>query len=82
MSFNTRNLSSFTKFKENICLKTRDGKNIAFWYDIWLNDTCLANSFQNNCNKSESVEEVLGRNLETHQWTFQFRRRLYDWEEE
>ncbi|KAI8535941.1 hypothetical protein RHMOL_Rhmol10G0214900 [Rhododendron molle] len=86
MSIELKEPQFFTKFMENIGLKVGDGKHMEFSNDTWLDGTNLANSFPNLyrilCDKSESIEEVFGRFYSSHQWSFQLRRRLSDWEEE
>lgn len=76
----------FAKYMENVKINVGDGKNILFWKDNWLNESCLAVAFPTIfrliTNKEESLNEVLSRKEDIMHWEFQFRRRLYQWEEE
>lgn len=80
-----RQPNMFSKFVENVKFKVGDGRNILFWKDNWLNESCLVVLYPTifrliNC-KDETLWEVLARKEEYLQWDFQFRRRLYQWEE-
>lgn len=51
---------------------------------IWLGTQSLGEAFppifRLVCHKEELISEVLSRRTESHQWVRNFRKRLYDWE--
>lgn len=76
----------FTKFMENIRLSVGNGKNIKFWMDPWANVNSLRSSFPRIFNiclqKDETIADVWNRKESDGSWSFQFRRRVFGWEQE
>lgn len=74
----------FSYFLDNIRFKIGDGTSISFWQDTWLDGKKLSDLFPRLFSivqmREESLAAVLNRRNEFSAWDFQFRRRLFVWE--
>ena len=73
-------------FRENISKKVGDGMDTLFWTDSWLGGIPLAVRFRHlydlSVNKNCLVGEMFALGVEEGGVAWQWRRRLWDWEED
>lgn len=72
-------------YYNNVQVKAGDGKRTNFWKDKWCSNYCLKDEFpilyRLVMEKEETLRSMYVRRVDSGDWNFQFRRRLYEWEE-
>ncbi|CAL0333597.1 unnamed protein product [Lupinus luteus] len=78
-----RNLSDW--FVDGVRRKLGSGESVSFWSDIWVGDVCLSSQFfrlfQLALDKEASVSSSRHWRNGVWQWSIQWRRSLFDWEQ-
>ncbi|GKV25499.1 hypothetical protein SLEP1_g34934 [Rubroshorea leprosula] len=66
-------------------LKLGEGNSVKFWEDIWIGDESLAQKFPrlflNSLGRSKSISQMGFWNNETWNWSLEWRRPNFSWEE-
>lgn len=72
-------------YYNNVHIKLGDGIRTNFWKDYWCNNHCFKVEFpilyRLVLDKEKSLRSLYDRSVASGNWNFQFRRRLYEWEE-
>ncbi|XP_028122358.1 uncharacterized protein LOC114319532 [Camellia sinensis] len=85
ISIPERRNSLMVFYLNNVHIKVGDGNRTFFWKDIWCSNSSLKDEFPTlhrlDVNKEETLRSIYDRRVHSGAWNFQFRRRLYKWEE-
>lgn len=72
-------------YLNNVHIKVGDGNRTFFWKDKWCSNSSLKDEFPTLhrlvVEKEETLRSMYDRRVHSGAWNFQFRRRLYEWEE-